>query len=206
MKYSVIDISSSSISMIVADMNDRITEIIFRDRASLTLLHYLDGHDLLLTQKMFDDLRLMRPDAWLDWQLIEEHNNEWCVVRADFRRQTFRVLKNFYVRMQVTRFFHQGYTLIESGHSQVLAALSPDGRKLAVAVLNPANAPCRFRLNLGGFSLRRAAVEGWRTSATEDCRPLPASELPAGEQWEYLAPAQSLTTFVVSAKRRGLVR
>ena len=32
--------------MIVAEMNDRVTEIIFRDRASLTLLHYLDGHDL----------------------------------------------------------------------------------------------------------------------------------------------------------------
>ena len=120
--------------------------------------------------------------------------------------ETLRVLKNFYVRMQVTRFFRQGYTLIESGHSQVLAALSPDGRKLAVAVLNPANEPCRFRLDLSRFSLRRAAVKGWRTSATEDCRPLAAPELPAGEQWEYLAPAQSLTTFVVSAKRRGLVR
>lgn len=54
MKYSVIDISSSSISMIVADMNDRITEIIFRDRASLTLLHYLDGHDL--SQRGIDKL------------------------------------------------------------------------------------------------------------------------------------------------------
>ena len=46
MKYAVIDISSSSISMIVAEMNARVTEIIFRDRASLTLLHYLDGRDL----------------------------------------------------------------------------------------------------------------------------------------------------------------
>ena len=32
--------------MIVAEMNARVTEIIFRDRASLTLLHYLDGRDL----------------------------------------------------------------------------------------------------------------------------------------------------------------
>ena len=46
MKYAVIDISSSSISMSVAEMNARVTEIIFRDRASLTLLHYLDGRDL----------------------------------------------------------------------------------------------------------------------------------------------------------------
>lgn len=32
--------------MIVAEMNARVTEIVFRDRASLTLLHYLDGRDL----------------------------------------------------------------------------------------------------------------------------------------------------------------
>mgnify|MGYP000061399686 CR=1 FL=1 len=46
MKYSVIDISSSSISMVVAEVNDRVTEIVFKDRASLTLLHYLEGRDL----------------------------------------------------------------------------------------------------------------------------------------------------------------
>ena len=46
MKYSVIDISSSNISMIVAEMNERFTEIVFRDRSSLTLLHYLDGRAL----------------------------------------------------------------------------------------------------------------------------------------------------------------
>lgn len=46
MKYAVIDISSSNISMIVAEVNDRITEILFRDRASLTLLHYLEGRKL----------------------------------------------------------------------------------------------------------------------------------------------------------------
>ena len=54
MKYSVIDISSSSISKIVAEMTDRVTEFIFRDRASLTLLHYLDGHDL--SQRGIDKL------------------------------------------------------------------------------------------------------------------------------------------------------
>lgn len=46
MKYSVIDISSSSISMVAAEVTERVTEIVFKDRASLTLLHYLDGHNL----------------------------------------------------------------------------------------------------------------------------------------------------------------
>ncbi len=44
MKYAVIDISSSSISLVVADEKE--AEPVFRARESLTLLHYLDGHAL----------------------------------------------------------------------------------------------------------------------------------------------------------------
>ena len=44
MKYAVIDISSSSISLVVADESSG--EALFRARESLTLLHYLDGHAL----------------------------------------------------------------------------------------------------------------------------------------------------------------
>ncbi len=44
MKYAVIDISSSSISLVVAE--EKGGEPLFRARESLTLLHYLDGHAL----------------------------------------------------------------------------------------------------------------------------------------------------------------
>ena len=44
MKYAVIDISSSSISLTAAD--DKGSEPFFRARESLTLLHYMDGHAL----------------------------------------------------------------------------------------------------------------------------------------------------------------
>lgn len=46
MRYSVIDISSTSISMIVAEARGKEADIVFKDRANLTLLHYLDGRDL----------------------------------------------------------------------------------------------------------------------------------------------------------------
>lgn len=46
MRYSVIDISSTSISMIVAEARGKEAEVVFKDRANLTLLHYLNGRDL----------------------------------------------------------------------------------------------------------------------------------------------------------------
>ena len=46
MKYSVIDISSSSISMITAEVSECGCEIVFKDRESLTLMRYLEGKNL----------------------------------------------------------------------------------------------------------------------------------------------------------------
>ena len=46
MRYSVIDISSTGVSMIVAEARGKDAEVVFKDRANLTLLHYLNGRDL----------------------------------------------------------------------------------------------------------------------------------------------------------------
>ena len=46
MKYSVIDISSSSLSFIVADVEGRSAEVIFKDRITLSLTQYMEGKSL----------------------------------------------------------------------------------------------------------------------------------------------------------------
>ena len=58
MKYSVIDISSSSISMIVAAKEGDKAEVVFKERASLSLVHYLEEGALSArgTQKLTEML------------------------------------------------------------------------------------------------------------------------------------------------------
>lgn len=65
MKYSVIDISSSSISLIIAEADERKAEIIFKDRASISLLHYLDGKNLTERgiEKLIEALRIMKDEC-----------------------------------------------------------------------------------------------------------------------------------------------
>lgn len=46
MKYSVIDISSNSVSLIVVDRETDNGEIVFKDRTALSLPHYMDGKRL----------------------------------------------------------------------------------------------------------------------------------------------------------------
>lgn len=155
--------------------------------------------NLLLAQKLFDDMRIMRPQAWLDWQLMEENNNEWCVLRGNFKTQEYKAIKNLYVRMQITRFFKQGYTFIETGNSETLAALSPKGDELVIAVLNTTRTERPLVINLSKLSETIDSVTNWRTSETEDCRSFHPAKVQKGKM-DYIRPPLSLTTFVLKLK------
>ena len=65
MKYAVIDISSSSISMIVAVQEGGKTEVVFKERASLSLVHYLEEEGLSArgTEKLADMLTRFKETA-----------------------------------------------------------------------------------------------------------------------------------------------
>ena len=86
MKYSVIDISSSSISLIVAEADERKTEIIFKDRASISLLHYLDGKTLTERgiEKLIDALKVMKDES-------EKFGVKYCYVIST---AALRVIEN----------------------------------------------------------------------------------------------------------------
>ena len=127
---------------------------------------------------------------------MEEGNNEWCVLRGNFKTQEYKAIKNLYVRMQITRFFKQGYTFIETGNAETLAALSPTGKELVIAVLNTTGSERPFVIDLNKFSGKIASVSNWRTSETEDCRSFRSVEA-KGKKLDYTRPAKSLTTFVI---------
>lgn len=153
------------------------------------------GSNLGLAQKLFDDMRYMKPIAWLDWQLMEEKNETWCLMRCNFKSQEYKIVKNFYVRMQITRFFGQGYKIIETDNDKVLAAISSDEKELVIAVVNASESAKPFNLNLKGFNPQM--IKGFRTSANENCSEIAVS-VRKNASLSYTSLAQSLTTFVLS--------
>jgi O-glycosyl hydrolase len=155
------------------------------------------GSNLGLAQKLFDDMRYMKPQAWLDWQLMEEGNDVWCLMRCNFSSQEFKIVKNFYVRMQVTRFFKQGYSIIETGNDEILAAINPEKTELVVAIVNKSEEqkPFNLRLNAGGKPEKEVVI--YRTDIAENCERIPSSKV-KNQAISYNAPGQSLTTFVIS--------
>lgn len=152
--------------------------------------------NLLLTKKLFNDIQLMQPQAWLDWQLMEENNDVWCLFQGNFKTGAYKAVKNLYVRMQITRFFKQGYTFIESNNEDALAAIDPTGKKMVIAILNTSDSERPFRIELGKSGKKFSHMDCWRTSATEDCVQLPSTRKKKIESI-YACPPKSITTFVI---------
>lgn len=158
------------------------------------------GSNLGLSQKLFDDMRYMKPIAWLDWQLMEETNDVWCLMRCNFKSQEYQIVKNFYVRMQITRFFRQGYTMVETGNDQVLAAINPDKTELVISLVNNLEQAQEYRLNLDKSINFRKEITAFRTSETENCSSVLIAK-PSGKSILYTTPAQSVTTLVIPLQK-----
>lgn len=157
--------------------------------------------NLTLTQKLFDDMRIMQPNAWIDWQVLEEWGDKWCLFQGRFSSENFRAVKNYYVRMQITRFFRQNYRMASTDHARCLAAVSPNGKRLVLAVLNPEKDTESWTIKipvLTSLSAAKLAVLAWRTSEKENCEPIPFTLSPSPQQLSYSAPAYSLTTIVIN--------
>ncbi|MDO5571970.1 MAG: glycoside hydrolase [Bacteroidales bacterium] len=149
-------------------------------------------NNLEFTRKLFDDMRLMKPIAWLDWQLIEERSDVWCLVQGDFKTHQFNVLKNYYVRMQISRFFKKGYTIVDTDNNQSLAAVSPDNKTLVISVLNSSDIDETLNIKFKGYKV----IKLYRTSANEDCKEIPIKR--AKNSINYDSPKESVATFICS--------
>jgi O-glycosyl hydrolase len=154
------------------------------------------GSNLGLAQKLFDDMRYMKPQAWLDWQLMEEGNEVWCLMRCNFNAQEYKIVKNFYVRMQITRFFKQGYTMIETDKDEILAAINPEKTELVVAIVNRSDLPKTYSLKLTDVGRLGEKVAVYRTGIDENCDRISSGSV-KNQAISYDAPGQSLTTFIV---------
>lgn len=164
----------------------------------------LDGN-MRLAEKLIQDMRLLRPAAWLDWQYMEDNNDQWCLVQGDFYggSQEFHRVKNYYVRQHFSRFIPEGYTLLESSSNQLLAARSPQGDALVVVSVNRTDHDTPVCLDLEQCGLKQANARKARayvtTSDANLCRAARGflHPLAAKHQMAFMQPAMSITTLVI---------
>ncbi|HVW63249.1 MAG TPA: RICIN domain-containing protein [Puia sp.] len=159
------------------------------------------AYDLVIASRAVQDVHDMHTNAWLDWQLMDSYTNTWGVLRYNDSAHTYVKTKNYYVRMQFSRFIKQGYTIIESNQAGTLAAINPATNEVVVVVVNATHTDAAYKLDmnlLAGVS----PAQVYRTSSTEDCSSLGSMSF-TNNMISYTAPAMTVTTFVIPVTLAG---
>jgi O-glycosyl hydrolase len=151
--------------------------------------------NIMLSQRIVKDLKDMRADAWLDWQIIDGGN--WGSLYVNNAAQTFTLTKKFYMHSNYSRFIRPGYTIIGADSTAAVAAISPDKKKLVIVATNAnKTASESITFNLSRFANVQSAVEVYRTSASLD---LAKSNITVNSKSiADTLPAYSINTYVIS--------
>lgn len=154
--------------------------------------------NLSMAQRLIDDVRYIAPEAWVDWQYMEEANDQWCFVRGSFADATFSKVKNYYVRQQVTKFIKQGYSIVGSLNEHSLAAVNPDGDSLIVVLLNT-DTKTVHNINLPMVTIGED-VKSWRTSEKESLKAVNDFQITSENSLLVTLPEASITTLIIPIK------
>lgn len=152
--------------------------------------------NLNLMQRAIEDIRYIMPEAWIDWQYVEENGDQWCTVRGSFANQTYERVRSYYVHQHLTRFIPQGYRYVSSLQHNTLAAISPGADTLVLVAINTGATPVVHRPQLL-FAQPSTRIKAWRTTESENLRAVNIVKTDKqGRRW-FEAPALSIITLQI---------
>jgi len=152
--------------------------------------------NLQLTQRLFDDMRLLQPQAWCDWQAVEENNDQWCTITGNFQTGEASRNKNYFVRKQVTHFIRPGFRFIYTPSAQTLAAASPTRTQLVVVNINLGEETRHFSLDFSDYERIKGNVKAYITDESRNCA-VTKCPAPKRKVVEYSLPPNSIQTLVI---------
>ena len=146
--------------------------------------------------RIISDLRDLQPQAWVDWQVGDPSTN-WASFTLNDTQQTFGYLKRFYMHSGFSRYIRPGSTFVDINETDMVAAVSADGKSLTIVVRNGSTtASAGFTFDLTALASVGTATTATRTSRTENLVSLTALPI---QGWSFVATVApySITTFVV---------
>lgn len=150
----------------------------------------IDGN-LKMLQRLMDDVNIMQPVAWCDWQYVEDKGDQWCLILGNWETEEYHKVKQYSIRQQVTRFIREGYTILNTQDKETLAAISPDSKTLVIVSLNNTDTPTSKSYNVPkGFS----AKEEYLTDPTHD---LSRKQIQGASKIKVNLPARSAKTIIL---------
>lgn len=171
------------------------------------------GAGLWLGNKIISDINSLMPSAWVLWQVIDKHICEegykgrqdsgmidvtqgfWGTAVADHDNDDIILTQKYYAFGQFTRYIRPGYTLINCGSNDFLAAYDKEGKKLVVVAVNTAGSDKTVNIDLSQFNAIGTSASVIRTSGT----------IKDGEQWAELKDISTYETGLVAELKANSV-
>jgi O-glycosyl hydrolase len=151
---------------------------------------------LFMAGRIISDLRDLKPNAWVDWQ-VGDPSRAWATFTLNDGAQTFAPLKRFYMHAGFSRFIRPGAVFVDVDNADMVAAIAADAHALALVIRNgDSSATKRFTFDLTALPSVGANAEAHRTSRTEDLAHVPDVEIEAYAM-VVTTPPYSVTTLVV---------
>jgi len=151
---------------------------------------------LFMAGRIISDLRDLRPEAWVDWQVGDPSRN-WASFTLNNGQQSFAPLKRFYMHAGFSRYIRPGAFFIDINNADMVAAVRADGHSLTLVVRNGDTAATKgFTFDLSALRNVGAMAEVRRTSKTENLATVAAAAI---QDFKFVAnvPPYSVTTFVI---------
>jgi O-glycosyl hydrolase len=151
---------------------------------------------VFMAGRIISDLRDLQPQAWVDWQVGDPSTN-WASFTLNDAQQTFGYLKRYYMHAGFSRAIRPGATFVDVNDTDMVAAVSADGKTLAIVVRNGSTtASAGFTFDLTALASVGTTAAATRTSRTENLASLTALPI---QGWSFVATVApySITTFVV---------
>lgn len=115
---------------------------------------------LWMANVIIQDLRDMKAEAWVDWQLSDPAEN-WRTIYADHEKQVFSYMPRYYMHAAFSRYIRPGSRIIDSDNGNTLAAIRPDS-SLVIVVRNSGSADVTYNFDLSLFKSIGKVAKGVR--------------------------------------------
>ena len=119
---------------------------------------------VFMAGRIMTDLRDLQAEAWVDWQVGDPSTN-WASYSLNDGQQSFGFLRRFYMHAAFSRYIRPGSTFVDVNNANMVAAVSPDGSRVAIVVLNSSTtASAGFTFDLTSLATVGSAAEVHRVS------------------------------------------
>ncbi len=110
-----------------------------------------DSSGLTMAQSILQDIRGLRPTAWIYWQPVEPGLSGWGLINATYidnpddgksaiSTPSARINRKFFVLGQFTRYIREGFKMIDVDGQNSIAAYNSKAHQLVIISLNEQNA------------------------------------------------------------------